>query len=262
MALLRLLTLNIAHGRGLGLYQGFASRRELRRNLSRIAAYLVRHRVDVAALQEVDELSHWNGGLNLLDILREEAGFPYAEMGVNNRRLGRRPLAYGNAILSRHPLHGSEATAFGRATLGEKGFLFTLVEVGGGHVPLINLHLDYRSRRQRLVQIERVIAYAQDKARESRGPTWLSLPVFCGDFNASWHQHGDAVRRLLDYMLGSAQYSLYPRSGHTFPAHFPRRGLDFILLPEPLRCVHCEVARTYLSDHRPVLLDFEAPESV
>ena len=55
---LRILTLNIAHGRGLSTYQGFHGARCIERNLLRIARLLQREGADIVAMQEVDEDSH------------------------------------------------------------------------------------------------------------------------------------------------------------------------------------------------------------
>ena len=43
----------------------------------------------------------------------------------------------------------------------------------------------------------------------------------------------------------------------TFPSPLPRRALDFIFLPAGCVNVKCEVVRSILSDHRPVVVDFE-----
>ena len=50
---LRILTLNIAHGRGLSQYQGFLPERGILRNLSRITKLLERVSPDLVAFQEV-----------------------------------------------------------------------------------------------------------------------------------------------------------------------------------------------------------------
>ena len=96
---LRLLTLNIAHGRGLSTYQGFHGTRGIERNLLGVARLLQREAADVVALQEVDEDSHWNQRIHLLDFLKAEACYAHSHLGVHNRRGGRLPLAYGNGLL-------------------------------------------------------------------------------------------------------------------------------------------------------------------
>ena len=158
---LRLLTLNIAHGRGLSTYQGFHGARGIERNLRRIGTLLAREGADIVALQEVDEDSHWNKRIHLLDFLKKEVGYDHSHLGVHNRRLGRLPLAYGNGVLSRVPIEHAEHQAFGTSELGEKGFLYTEHALASGHLPVVNLHLDYKSRQRRIEQIERLIAYLE-----------------------------------------------------------------------------------------------------
>jgi len=251
-----LLTLNIAHGRGASLYQGFHSEKRLRANLLKIANYIKMQKADIVCLQEVDADSHWNKRLNLLQILSEETGLPHAFHGIHNRREGKRPLAYGNAILSRYPVHFWEHNAFGEATLGEKGFLYAEVDIGSEHLPLINLHLDYRSRKRRILQVEQIIDYMSKRAKEHPE---IAPPIVCGDFNTHSKRVGDAVAHLFTYVLSHREYHLYPNNARTFPAYFPSRALDFIFLPEPLKVIDCHVGREIISDHCPVSLRFRAP---
>lgn len=256
---LTIVTFNIAHGRGLGLYQKLQSPERIRANLSRIGRLLRATGADVVALQEVDQASHWNWNIDLLEALREGGGFEYAQIGLNNVREGKYPLAYGNGILSHYPLAHWDNVAFGNATLGEKGFLYAVVQVGDRAVPIINLHLDFRSRRRRIAQVEDLIAYLTENCGLG-GVAGSQPPIICGDFNSGVGREDDAVRHLLRQMLDHRDYKLYPRKARTFPAYWPQFGIDFILLPEPYQMLHCEVLPSNLSDHRPVLLQFGLPE--
>jgi len=258
MPRLSLVTFNIAHGRGLSLYQGFHTARGIELNLARIGRLLADSGADIVALQEVDEDSHWNRRINLFEALRRETGLPHACLGVNTRRWGRKPLAYGNAILSRHPVGLWENNPFGAASLGEKGFLYAEVNIGGHALPLINLHLDYRSRARRIEQVEKVIEFLRARPAPG-GPGVRPLaPIICGDFNTHSRRVGDAVRHLFTALLSHGDYEIWPPpKAKTFPAHLPSRGLDFILLPRPYRALRCEVLKCYLSDHCPVLLEIE-----
>ncbi len=119
---LRLVTFNIAHGRGLTPIQGLTSLRKLRLNLRRIADLLGKLGADIVALQEIDECSVWSGSFDHLDYLRAHAQIPHAAFGINNRRAGLVNLCYGNAILSRFPIAETETIVFGKQKLGEKGF--------------------------------------------------------------------------------------------------------------------------------------------
>ncbi len=254
MQRLRLVTFNIAHGRGLTPIQGLTSARKLRYNLRRIADLMARLGADVVALQEIDECSVWSGSFDHLDYLRAHAGFPHAAFGINNRRRGLVNLCYGNAILSRYPIMDTETVVFGRRRLGEKGFLFAEIDVGGRTVPLVNLHLHFSSRRKRLVQLDLLVAWLRGKERE-RGSAWVVPPIVCGDFNTP-DTGDDATASLLSHLSDYGDYSLHPLKGKTFPSPLPRRALDFVFMPPGCRGVRSEVVRSFLSDHRPVIVEF------
>jgi endonuclease/exonuclease/phosphatase family metal-dependent hydrolase len=251
---LRLLTFNIAHGRGLTPIQGLTSSRKLRLNLRRIADLLRRLGADVVALQEIDECSVWSGRFDHLDYLRTHAGFPHAAFGINNRRPGLMNLCYGNAILSRFPIVETETIVFGKRRVGEKGFLFAEIEVGARIVPLVNLHLHFGSRRKRLLQLDLLIEWLRAKQR-LHGAGWAVPPIVCGDFNNP-DTGDDATASLFSHLSDYGDYSLHPRMAPTYPSPLPRRALDFVFVPPGCRAVHSEVVRSFLSDHRPVMVEF------
>ncbi len=255
------MTLNIAHGRGLSPYQGFHSAKSIERNLSRIAHLLRRFDADIVALQEVDEDSHWNKRIHLLNVLQAAAGYEHSYLGVHNRRVGRLPLAYGNGLLSKFSIRRAEAQAFGQAVLGEKGFLWAELETGQGILPVINLHLDFRSRLRRIEQVERLIAFLEAK-HFTRDMKPHFSPIICGDFNSRQGKRSDAVRHLFRYLLENLDYRLFPqKKNRTFPSIFPTHAIDFLFIPPSYEVILCEVPRTFVSDHRPVLLELKLPAS-
>ena len=257
MQQLRIVTYNIAHGRGLQPIQGLTSRRRIRSILLRIAKLIEKLNPDVVALQEIDQDSMWAGSFDQLEFLREFAGFPHAVFGVNNRRAGLLKLNYGNAILSRHPIVEWENIAFGQRRLGEKGFLFAEIDVAGRHVPLVTMHLHYRSRVHRIRQVAQLMAYLNKKQADRR-TNWAVSPIVCGDFNSPSHT-ADATASLFQYFSQRGHYTLHPRRARTFPSPLPRRILDFIFLPPGCVEVYCLVVRSMLSDHRPVMVEFKLP---
>ncbi len=254
---LRLVTFNIAHGRGLTPIQGFTSARKLRSNLHRIAKLIGRLEPDIVALQEIDERSRWAGNFDQLAYLRDLTGFPHAVFGINNRRGGLLNLSYGNALLSRYPIAVSENIVFGRSRVGEKGFLYAEFDVDGRCLPVVNLHFHYRSRHHRLVQLDRMLAYLRLKQRH-HSQHWAVLPLVCGDFNTPGHT-SDATASLLSHLCDFGDYHLHPTRGRTFPSPLPTRLLDFVFLPPGCEGPRSRVVPTVLSDHRPVLVDFSLP---
>lgn len=255
MPRLRLVTFNIAHGRGLTPIQGFTSQRKLRVNLRKIAALLERLAPDVVALQEIDECSRWAGNFDHLDYLRVHTQFAHTVFGINNRRSGLLNLSYGNAVLSRHSIRSAETVVFGQRQVGEKGFLYVELDIEGRCVPIVNLHLHFSSRAQRLRQIEHLLRWLREKHR-LHAKTWIIPPIICGDFNNP-STNDDATASLLSHLSDYCDYGLHPLTGMTFPSPLPQRALDFIFLPAGCRHVKCEVISTMLSDHRPVAVDFE-----
>lgn len=257
MARLRLLTFNIAHARGPSpIPQSFRRVVTLRRNLLRIANLIKRLKVDIVALQEIDENSRWAGSFDHLAYLAEHTGLAHAVHGITNRRLGRFHLSYGNAVLSRFPISHHENVPFGRSTFGEKGFLFTEIEAPCGRLPLFNIHLNHRSRRLRLNQATHLMRHLEE-LRRTRAAGWKLEPLLCGDFNTPSHLP-DAVATLLGYFEQANNYTLLPKTGHTFPSVMPARALDYVLLPEQCLAPRAKIIRSLLSDHQPVLVEFAA----
>lgn len=255
MARLRLLTFNIAHARGPSpIHQSFRRVATLRANLLRIAKLISRLKVDVVALQEIDENSRWSGSFSHLQYLSEQTGLAHAVYGITNKRLGRFHLSYGNALLSRFPIHHHENVPFGKAAWGEKGFLFTEIEAPCGRIPLFNIHLNHRSRALRLKQATQLMKHLEE-LRRTRGGAWRMQPLLCGDFNTPSH-HPDAIATLLGFFEQAYNYTLLPKTGLTFPSAWPVRALDYVLLPEECRTPRAKIIRSMLSDHQPVLVDF------
>lgn len=255
MARVRIVSLNIAHGRGLNPIQGLTTRSGLERNLRRVADLLRRLEPDIVALQEIDERSRWAGNFDQLEYLRLHTGMPHGAFGVHNRRGGMINLAYGNAFLSRHPIVSSETVTFGQRQIGEKGFIFAEFAIEGTLLPLVNLHLHYRSRAHRFRQLDRLLDFLREK-RAAHGGHWPMLPIVCGDFNTP-SGAADVTSALLRHLTDLAPYSLHPRIGRTFPSPLPARLLDFIFLPPRAGKAKCEVVKAMVSDHRPVMVEFE-----
>ncbi len=252
---IRLITYNIAHGRGLSLYQGFSPPQRIERIVRKIGHLLQRHQADVAALQEVDCHSHWNQRIDLFSQLLRDGPFRHGVIGLHNRRVGRKPLHYGNAILSRWPITSWQVQDFGHKTLGEKGFVYAQLSLPDQRdLSVVNLHLDYRSRQQRLRQVDTLISHLKAWHKSGKNWTW---PIICGDFNSADRRRQDAVQHLLRYLQELADYRLHPRNMRTFPSFWPRLALDFVFLPPTCRVQRCEVLTVRLSDHRPVLLEWE-----
>lgn len=252
---LRLVTFNIAHGRGLNPIQGLTPPKTIRKNLREIARLLHEVRADVVALQEIDRNSTWAGSFDHLHYLGVHSKIEHAVFGINNHRQGLLNLSYGNALLSRFPIGDSETVVFGNKSIGEKGFLFAELDVRGHLVPIVNLHFHYRSRAHRMRQFEKLASWLE-KEFEANRTRWSMPPIVCGDFNSS-RKSEDVVTALWAHLKHFGEYQVFPLNEETFPSPWPSRTLDFVFMPKHCRHAHAAVLPSYLSDHRPVLVEFD-----
>ncbi|MCB1121500.1 MAG: endonuclease/exonuclease/phosphatase family protein [Verrucomicrobiae bacterium] len=250
----KLLTLNIAHGRGPIMHQGLVKQRTILKWMGKIAELLEDLDADIVALQEIDEDSQWNGNLDLLEFLRDRAGYPFAAYGMHNRREGKYRLNYGNAFLSRHAILDEAVVAFDTKRIGNKGFLYCRCDTPVGVLDFINLHLDFKSRQKRLIQCHEVKRFLLEKEIE-QGVEKRYTPIVMGDFNAQMKRERDAARFLLEEISAHTHYRSYPVKAQTFPSYLPRKSIDYILVPDHLPVVHSEVVRRKVSDHRAVLVE-------
>ena len=82
------------------------------------------------------------------------------------------------------------------------------------------------------------------------------FPIVCGDFNTPGAS-GDVTAALLRHLQDLAPYTLHTVKGRTFPSPLPARKLDFIMMPPRAKSPTCSVVKSLLSDHRPVMVEFE-----
>ncbi len=104
------------------------------------------------------------------------------------------------------------------------------------------------------------------RLRRTRGAHWRTGPIVCGDLNNPSHTP-DATAMLLGYFEQTDNYQLLPkgvggRAPRTFPSIWPTRALDYVFLPSQCQRVDVTVVRSYLSDHRPVLVEFHVAAGV
>lgn len=246
---IRVVSLNIAHGRGMAKHQALISRRTVQRNLGRIADYLDRTEADVVCLQEADLESSWSGRIDHLNYLADRtSGLRHIAFGPNVRvQRGRLGLHYGNAVLSRFPVSDFFVTPFPLRVTGKKGFLTASLDTPFGRVDVASLHLDFVRAKTRREQLDIVV---QSLSGEHPRPL-----IVAGDFNACRFKEGDLFDRLS--ALGLEAGVIDRRAHATFPSPKPRRSIDHIWVTAPLSFVGYEVSDVMLSDHRPVVAELQ-----
>jgi len=241
---LRVMTLNIAHGRGEAFHQLLQNSAATVQNLNGIAAMLVRERPDVVALQEADGPCYWSGNFHHVDFLARQAEFSNAVNGMHVDGLG---LAYGTALLSRFGLRHAEAITFNPdLAMTPKGFIVSTIDWPGQQhvqVDVVSLHLDFSSEATRRQQALELIGFMRDRNRPM---------IVMGDFNADWGGEDSAVRQVAE-ALSLKAHNPENKGQVTFP--YRNKRLDWILVSSGLEFREYRVVSDAVSDHRGVIAE-------
>lgn len=261
---LRLLTWNLAHGRGdrgPGLLRNFRGGSDEQRaaRLARIADVIRRVEPDVVVLNEVDFRSTWSGGVNQAEVLARAAGYAtWVEQRNYDIRLPFAAFSFGNAVLTRLPVEDVRwldipAHSWIEAlAAGAKSASVVRLKVAPGSLSLVPIHLEPRSGETRLAALP-----ALEALRSTSEPPL----ILAGDFNTAppgWPE-ADApsvVGRLLERGWRSLRAMGLPGLDQlTYPTFDLREAIDWILVEPPLRVVEEKVLEGTgdLSDHAPVL---------
>ncbi len=241
---LKVLTLNLAHGRGPGRHQLFQSTKAIRANLLKTAEVLRRHAPDVVAFQEADGLSFWSGGFDHVRYLANEAGFHYV---VRGEHVEGPKLSYGTALISRlRPRDPASITFDPELSPFPKGFVVATVQWPGAPslgVAVVSLHLDFLGKPARRAQATELMSVLKERG----------YPVIVmGDFNDQWQEPDSAVR-LVAKELRLMAFDATAGNLATFPK-FEKR-LDWILVSRGLEFLAYETLPDVLSDHQGVVAE-------
>jgi len=238
MSDLKVMTLNIRHGRGpkrgTRPWQGQAFRRTTRE----VADVLRDREPDVVALQEADRHSLFTGRFNHLARIADMGGFGRTAHGTHfSLRYRRFGLFYGTSILSKRPLHSVCSRRFRARPLDTKGFVVAAVPMNGREIDVASVHLDFLKPFHR----PQVRVLAQE-LRERGRPL-----VLMGDLNTTGRGDRSAVKFLMRelLLLGPEDPDALP----TYPSHRPNRKLDWILVSPDLELLNYEVVPDVVSDH-------------
>jgi len=236
----RILTWNIHKGVG-GV--------DRRYRLDRTAALIRHHAPDIVLLQEVAEGWPQARFGHQLDELKEQLGYAHVAFGDEHRYVRG---GYGNAILSRFPLHDAHRIDLTIGRRKRRGALqVRAILRDGGHqrsLVLHNLHLGLAGS-ERALQLARFLEYEAERPLHSDTPS-----IIGGDFNDLW---GTLGKRFLE----PAGYRRAVATANTFPAALPLRPLDGLFFRGRAELKHGHVGRGELaraaSDHLPLIADFD-----
>jgi endonuclease/exonuclease/phosphatase family metal-dependent hydrolase len=105
---------------------------------------------------------------------------------------------------------------------------------------LVHLSLKYRHRHLQLRHLYDLIDATEKPV------------IVAGDFNTFWGEN-----EIYLFMKAAGLRSANVENLPTFPSRGPRRQLDFILYQDGIDVTHFEIPDCRLSDHLPLVCDFE-----
>jgi len=260
----RILTYNIAHGRGLveSNWKGGSDEERMQR-LDRIAGLLRSIDADVVVLNEVDFDSSWSDEVNQAHYLAQHAGYGY---WAEQRNLDFRVLfwkwRFGNALLSKYPIASADVVDLpGFSTwetflAGKKRGVACDILMPNRSVRVVGVHLSHRSEDTRV----RSAILLTNLAKSAEYPL-----VLTGDLNSTPpgfplstdDDGGVNAIAVLDDCTYFQRKPASPPLQHqlTYPSTNAQSVIDWILIPRHWRFATYHVTSSALSDHRPVYAD-------
>jgi len=239
---LRIVTWNI--------HKGIGTDRKYR--LDRTIDVLRELDADVVCLQEVDQGVPRSDHDHQGERLSETLGYPHHALALNVKVKGG---AYGNLILSKHPLADVHNLDLTIPPKKRRSGLVATVRTGPPHGwTIANVHLGL-FHIERRVQMRRLLRHLFEKAVPDQ-PL-----VIAGDWN-EWGSH-IAKEVMTDWGFHLARTDARPKGEKTWPSRRPIVGFDKIVYRDPVRCHHVvgvlnRVTRV-TSDHLPLMVELEAP---
>ncbi len=195
---------------------------------------------DVVGLIEVDTGSIRSRKVNQAESIAADLGMntsyetKYGDKSLNQML----PIVrkQGNAFMAAPRVHGERFHYF---DTGIKRLIIEL-EMDDFAIFLVHLSLKYRHRH---LQLRRLY----DLIEETKKPV-----VVAGDFNTFWGEN-----EIYLFMKAAGLMSANVENLPTYPSRAPRKELDFILYQEGIRVANFDVPDVRLSDHLPLVCDFE-----
>ena len=142
----------------------------------------------------------------------------------------------GNAFMAAARVHGETFHYF---DTGIKRLIIEL-EMKEFAVFLVHLSLKYRHRHLQLRRLYDLIEATEKPV------------IVAGDFNTFWGEN-----EIYLFMKAAGLQSANTESLNTYPSRAPRKELDFILYQKGIEVTHFEVPEVRLSDHLPLICDFD-----
>lgn len=219
---MRVLTWNIHHGEGM----------DRKIDLDRIAKIILKARPDLVILQEVDQMTKRCGNVDQTAELARLTGME----GVFGKAMDFNHGAYGQAVLSKHPVKSSKVHPLPSSTEPRIAFE-TTIAVNGTEIRLVSVHLDLDAgkRKEQAEQLHKIYQNCPQPV------------ILGGDFNDT--PDSPPMR-----VIGNDfQFAEKSAPVATSPADNPNEEIDHFFTKRCTATTPLQViAESIASDHRPV----------
>jgi len=242
---LKVLTLNLAHGRKDGFNQTFISKQTIENNLVEIATFLKANHADIVALQEADGPSRWSGSFDHVEFIAEQADYlNYSHATHASSWL----FSYGTALLSQWQITETIKHTFKPSppTLN-KGFTLATIAwkpdaaSAAVDIDLLSVHLDFSRESVRENQISEI----KEVLSERNKPV-----IILGDFNSDWLSEVSVIRKIAN----SNNLNSYKPEAVGYGTYKTKR-FDWILTSKDFVFKKYQVLPDNLSDHAAVVAE-------
>jgi len=243
---IKIMTLNLAHGRGMNFNQLFVSKKQIDENINIISHALKQVHPDIAGFQEADGPSFWSGDKDHIKQIAKQSGLYSFFHGYH---ITAPCLSYGTALASRWDIQDAAYVTFTPGLFAPpKGFSVGSLKWPGTEIfiDVIILHLDFISESKRNSQIEEIRAFMEKRAKR---------PVIAmGDFNSTWNNSDSSVKKICS-ALNLRSYKPNDKNLSSFP--FTNKRIDWILISNQLEFVSYRTLDEQISDHLAVVCDIK-----
>lgn len=245
---LKVITLNVAHGRKDGFNQLFLSKKIIQQNLSEISMVLKQTDADIVALQEADGPSRWSGNFDHVRLLAKQANYPsYSRASHAKSWL----YDYGTALLIRgnftevlgHVFPPSPPTLPKGLLLGQIAWQPADENMPPVLVDVISVHLDFSRKSVRQQQIAEIMSLLANRNNPM---------IILGDFNSEWFTDASVVRQIAQHC---GLHTYQPLADGLGTYRKSNRRLDWILISDELEFTRYTVKPDIVSDHYAVVAE-------
>ena len=240
---LKVMTLNIAHGRGTSFnHQLFMKRRKLKNNLDKISKVIRREEPHFCALQESDARTFYSNELHQSCYLAEKSKMSSC---IQGRHVNGMNFIYGTSLIASQKISDPLSLAFDfKPPNPTKGVVIASTKFAGEEIDIVSIHLDFMRNKLRLSQVETLMSILHERK---------NLPIIMGDFNSEWSDKSSMKTLCDEFKLKAWE----PKNKiSTFPKL--KKRLDWILIPEDFSFSTYKVLDDKLSDHQAVVAEIKA----